>query len=105
MNFSFETHQQAIQRQHRVKPLDPPLPYRLRRLLDRITRRVSAFDSFQDLLDAHPSYTPSIYPYASAPIRKRLWYVCLATQYDRAQAARNDPRRCYTGSHTWTIRR
>lgn len=81
------------------------MSYRLRTLLDRITRRVSAFDSFQELLDAHPDYTPSIYPYPSARLSVRLRYIALANQYDIAQAARNDPRRAYTGSDVWIRRR
>jgi hypothetical protein len=73
------------------------MSHRLRTLLDRITRRISAFANFQELIDAHPSYTPSIYPLRHYTLRRRLQYRCLARQYDLAQANRNDPRRCYQG--------
>lgn len=73
------------------------MSYRLRRQLDRLTRRLTAFTSFQDMLDAHPGYTPSIYPYHHYRTRRKLQYRCLARQYDLAQERRGDSRRCYQG--------
>lgn len=58
--------------------------------LDALTRRKSAFASFQALLDA-PHYRPTIM------VRDpEDW--ALARAYDAAQAARGDARRAFTGS-------
>ena len=58
--------------------------------LDSLTRELSAFRTFQDLLDA-PNYRPTI-------LQRTLKHVRLADAYDRAQAARGDARRAYRGS-------
>lgn len=80
------------------------MSYRLRRTLDRLTRRITCCKTFDEFINQHPSYTPSIYPYPSARIRQRLWYICLARQYDLAQQRRGDPRRAYTGQNVWLRR-
>lgn len=63
--------------------------------LDRITRAISGFDSFEDLLNAKGGYRPTImisrYPFVSD---ERF----LADQYDIYQAERGDNRRVYRGT-------
>lgn len=65
--------------------------------LDQITRQLTAFRSFQDLLDAEGNYRPSIY--------LQTWESwTLAEAYDRAQEGRGDPRRAYRGGK-WPLSR
>ena len=59
--------------------------------LDALTRRKSAFESFQALLDAPGHYRPTIMVQDPED-----W--ALARAYDAAQAARGDARRAFTGS-------
>jgi hypothetical protein len=56
--------------------------------LDTLTRELSAFESFEALINA-PNYRPTII------IRDRR-YMVLALAYDAAQAARGDKRRAFT---------
>ncbi len=81
--------------------MTPTMPYRLRRMLDRLTRLCTAVRTFDELINLHPNYCPSIYPHPGQPFSKRMRRRCLAEQYDVAQAARNDPRRSYRGSRFW----
>lgn len=68
-----------------------------REWLDRVTRLCTAATTFDELINLPPHYHPSIYPHASQRLGIRLKYIALAQAYDEAQAARNDPRRCYRG--------
>jgi hypothetical protein len=65
--------------------------------LDHITRNLSAFESFQDILDAQGGYRPSIYLVSPAS-----W--TLAEAYDKAQEERGDPRRAFRGGR-WPLNR
>jgi hypothetical protein len=59
-------------------------------ILDWLTRDLTAFDSFEQMLsETAPSYRPSI-RLTNAKSR------CLVAAYDAVQAARGDPRRAYT---------
>lgn len=58
--------------------------------LDALTRELTAFDSFEAMLNAAGNYRPSIYP-------RDYKHVELAEAYDVAQAARGDERRAYRG--------
>jgi hypothetical protein len=58
--------------------------------LDRLTARLTAFDSFQALLDTHPSYRPTITP-------RDAEHVILADAFDAAMAIRDSERRAYRG--------
>lgn len=58
--------------------------------LDRLTRSLTAFDSFQGLLDAPGGYFPSLKA-GSYP------HTVLAKAYDTAQAKRGDSRRAFRG--------
>jgi len=60
--------------------------------LDTLTRDLTGFESFQAMLDTHPSYRPSILS------RYGRREVDLADAYDAAQAARGDSRRAYRGA-------
>jgi hypothetical protein len=59
--------------------------------LDKITRERSAFTSFADLLNSHPTYRPTILIREAADLT-------LARAYDDAMRARGDKRRAYTGA-------
>jgi len=65
--------------------------------LDKITRKISAFDSFQSLLDALGNYRPSLRcnPARGQKMTKFADERELADAYDAAQAARGDNRRVY----------
>lgn len=77
--------------------------------LDEITRRWTAFPSFQHLIaggcasdaPSESSYFPSLtpYPFSSAADTEEIQH--LARCYDAAQAVRGDARRAYVGE-TWT---
>lgn len=69
---------------------------KLKARLDRICRRITAFDGFEDLLNAKGSYRPSIYPPKHCRLSFRLMYWQLAKAYDEAMEARGDDRRAYT---------
>lgn len=56
--------------------------------LDRLTRAVTAFDSFRDLVVASGGYRPTLRP--GCP-----WRDLLAREYDSAQRSRGDDRRAY----------
>ena len=56
--------------------------------LDRITRTLTAFKSFQELLDAPGGYFPSLRAGS-------LFHTVLAGAYDKAQAKRGDTRRAF----------
>lgn len=73
------------------------MSYKLRTFLDRLTRRITCSATFQEFLDLHPAYTPSIYPNPRDSLRRKLGYRSLARQYDLAQARRGDSRRAYQG--------
>lgn len=55
--------------------------------LDLLTTRLTAFDSFDALVNARGGYRPSIYPGA--------WKDMLSWAYDNYQAERGDARRAY----------
>ena len=64
---------------------------RFREIADYYTARLTAFDSFQALLDTHESYCPTIRP--------TTWReVFLADAFDRAMYDRKSPRRAWRGS-------
>lgn len=56
--------------------------------LNRIVRKNSGFKTFEELLNAHPEYSPTIH----TTTRDKQY---LANSYDKAQAARGDTRRAY----------
>jgi len=58
--------------------------------LDGLTRALTAFASFGDLLNAPGNYRPSLWPDSAA-------HVALAGAYDFAQERRGDSRRAYRG--------
>src|SRR5262245_20935430 len=61
--------------------------------LDTLTAKLTAFSTFQEMLDTHPSYRPTIYTTDND-------HLALALAYNAAQAARGDRRRAFTG-HTF----
>lgn len=56
--------------------------------LDTLTQLYSAFESFQELLDAPGDYRPTVYMDHPQKVR-------LANAYDQAQSARGDARRAH----------
>lgn len=58
---------------------------------DDLTRKLTAFLTFEGLLTAEARYRPSLYPDSPELVR-------LADLYDAAQEARGDPRRAFRGS-------
>jgi hypothetical protein len=57
--------------------------------LDQLTREITAFEDFKDMVEnTYPSYSPTL---LGARARE------LADGYDAAQAARGDPRRAWRG--------
>lgn len=77
------------------------MSYKLRQLLDRLTRRITCSATFEEFLNLHPNYTPSIYPNPGDKLRRKLGYRCLALQYDLAQERRGDPRRAFQGQSNY----
>lgn len=69
-----------------VDARDPEAP-----CLDEITRKLSSFVTFEELLGAAGGYRPTIHPDSPDKVR-------LADAYDAAQAERGDPRRAFRGS-------
>lgn len=63
--------------------------------IDELTRSLTAFDSFEAMLNSYPWYRPTIYPIDYK-------YVRLADAYDKAQEQRGDARRAYRGSN-WPL--
>lgn len=69
--------------------------------LDILTRRLSAFQSFQGLLDAQGDYRPSLDCGANSGMRFDMSFDKMAERnsfadaYDAAQKARGDKRRVY----------
>lgn len=65
--------------------------------LDQLTKEISAFDSFQDLIDAKGCYYPSLRCKPCKNIPSNYTAKCqeLANAYDKAQAERGDHRRAY----------
>ena len=61
--------------------------------LDKLTRSVSAFDTFWDLMETNRNYTPSIYS------SRGLAYEVLANEYDKAMERKGDSRRAWRGSN------
>ena len=59
--------------------------------MDALTRELTAFDSFDALVNAAGNYRPTILP------RHGMRYVDLADAYDAFQADRGDPRRAWRG--------
>jgi len=59
--------------------------------LDQLTRDLTAFNTFREMLDTSSSYRPTILP-------RDVRYVLLADAYDVAMIGRGDPRRAYRGS-------
>jgi hypothetical protein len=66
---------------------------------DLLTRQCTAFESFTKLINAGGGYWPKLRcSFADSPSRgERLAHCRLADYYDRAQAARKDPRRACRG--------
>jgi len=61
-------------------------------ILDWYTRKLTAFDTFNELLGTHPNYRPTILP--------RDWrHVLLADAYDWRMARRGDSRRAWRGTN------
>lgn len=56
--------------------------------LDALTRKHSAFENFEALLNTHPSYRPTIFV-------DNAERIALADAYDAAMLARGDERRAY----------
>jgi len=64
--------------------------------LDALTRRLTAFNSFHDLLDAKGGYRPSLRCVSGCPGGQNIPELKrLADAYDQAQAERGDPRRAF----------
>ena len=58
--------------------------------LDTLTRELTAFNTFAEMVDSAPQYRPTIMP-------RDMRHVDLADAYDAYQAARGDERRAYRG--------
>lgn len=58
--------------------------------LDTLTRTLTAFATFQDLLDAQGGYRPSL-------VKRDAQTFALANAYDAAQSKRGDSRRAFRG--------
>ncbi len=65
--------------------------------INEITRQLTCFASFDDLLNAAGNYRPSIYLTKGAYAANRA-KVDLALAYDGAQEARGDERRAFRGN-------
>jgi len=64
--------------------------------LDALTRRLTAFNSFNNLLHAKGGYRPSLRCVSGCPIGKNISELKrLADAYDHAQVQRGDPRRAF----------
>lgn len=64
--------------------------------LDALTRRLTAFNSFHDLLDAKGGYRPSLRCISGCPSGQNIPELKrLADAYDQVQAQRGDPRRAF----------
>ena len=59
--------------------------------IDALTNELTAFATFEDMLNAEGGYRPSFYVEYDPRFRE------LADAYDKAQAERGDPRRAYRG--------
>ena len=59
--------------------------------LDDLTSDLTAFNSFSELVNTHPTYRPTILP-------RDARHVDLADAYDAFQAARGDKRRAWRGT-------
>jgi len=74
-------------------------------LRNYLTRKHTAFDSFDDLINAAGGYEPTIRCMAPRETRswdyraERLELLALADHYDGAQEQRGDPRRAYRGTY------
>lgn len=70
-------------------------------VLDNLTRDLTAWGSFDAMLNAGGGYRPSLYvrPHnrSHAEVRRAARTEVLADAYDAAQAARGDERRAYRG--------
>lgn len=64
--------------------------------IETITKRVTAFPSFDAMLNAQGSYRPSFYVRGKSAADKRD-IIRLADAYDIAQHLRGDERRAYRG--------
>lgn len=65
-----------------------------REILARLTRELTAFDSFEDMLNADGGFRPTL-----LILRPQDWrYEILADEYDAEQTRRHDPRRAYRGA-------
>ena len=63
--------------------------------LNALTNELTAFTSFEDMLNAEGGYRPSFYVQYDPRFRE------LADAYDKAQEERGDPRRAYRGGKGW----
>jgi len=59
--------------------------------LDTLTRQFTGFDSFSQMLEAAPDYSPTLRDSDCPEVRK------LADAFDAAMAARGDSRRAWRG--------
>ncbi len=70
-------------------------------VVDALTRRLTAWPSFDDMLDAGGGYRPTLHTRpcnrSHDEIRRAALTEVLADAYDAAQAARGDRRRAYRG--------
>lgn len=70
-------------------------------VLDDLTRSLTAWPSFDAMLDAGGDYRPSMYVRpcnrSHAEVRRAARTEILADAYDAAQSARGDERRAYRG--------
>lgn len=65
--------------------------------LNTVTRELTCFASFADLLNAPGNYRPSIY-LSNGEFARNRTKVDLALAYDDAQEARGDERRAFRGN-------
>jgi hypothetical protein len=67
-----------------------------REIRDWLTVRLTAFESFDAMLNTSPTYRPTIF-------ERNAQYRFLADEYDLAQAIRHDPRRAFRGSRRHSL--
>lgn len=74
---------------------DDARPMHFSHPLDALTRELTAFNSFSELVNAAGQYRPTILP-------RDARHIDLADAYDAFQSELGDPRRAYRGSHGQT---
>lgn len=68
-----------------------------RQIRDALTSAITAFDTFDQLVNAPPGYLPTL---MFSQARGDYMYRVLASEYNKWQAWRNDPRRALTPEPT-----